>query len=93
MELASIQNLTFTYPEQEIPALRDVSLTLRPGDFAVLAGPSGCGKSTLLRQLKTVLAPHGNRTGSITLDGHPLDNIPAREQACLRARSGRFLFW
>ena len=81
MELASIQNLTFTYPEQEIPVLRDVSLTLRPGDFAVLAGPSGCGKSTLLRQLKTVLAPHANRTGTITLDGRPLDGIPAREQA------------
>ena len=61
MELASIQNLTFTYPEQETAVLSDVSLTLRPGDFAVLAGPSGCGKSTLLRQLKTVLAPHGQR--------------------------------
>ena len=81
MELASIQNLTFTYPEQESAVLRDVSLTLQPGDFAVLAGPSGCGKSTLLRQLKTVLAPHGSRTGTITLEGRPLDNIPAREQA------------
>ena len=81
MELASIQNLTFTYPEQETPVLRDVSLTLRPGDFAVLAGPSGCGKSTLLRQLKTVLAPHGRREGSISLEGRPLDDIPAREQA------------
>ena len=47
MELASIQNLTFTYPEQEVSVLRDISLTLRPGDFAVLAGPSGSGKSTL----------------------------------------------
>ena len=81
MELASIQNLTFTYPEQEAAVLRDVSLTLRPGDFAVLAGPSGCGKSTLLRQLKTVLAPHGHREGTITLGGKPLDDIPAQEQA------------
>ena len=56
MELASIQNLTFTYPEQESAVLRDVSISLRRGDFAVLAGPSGCGKSTLLRQLKTVPA-------------------------------------
>ena len=81
MELASIQNLTFTYPEQELPAVRDVSLALRPGDFAVLAGPSGCGKSTLLRQLKTVLAPHGSRSGSVTLKGTPIDDIPAAEQA------------
>ncbi|MBQ7099460.1 MAG: ATP-binding cassette domain-containing protein [Oscillospiraceae bacterium] len=81
MELASIQNLTFTYPEQEVSVLRDITLTLRPGDFAVLAGPSGSGKSTLLRQLKTVLAPHGRREGQILLNGTPIDEIPAREQA------------
>ena len=81
MELASIQNLTFTYPQQEAAVLRDVSLDLQPGDFAVLAGPSGSGKSTLLRQLKTVLAPHGRREGQILLNGIPLDAIPAREQA------------
>ena len=81
MELASIQNLTFTYPEQESPVLRDISLSLRPGDFAVLAGPSGCGKSTLLRQLKTVLAPHGRREGRVLLGGTPIDDIPARDQA------------
>ena len=81
MERASIQNLTFTYPEQDAPVLRDVSLSLHSGDFAVLAGPSGCGKSTLLRQLKTVLAPHGTREGTITLNGSPIDDIPAGEQA------------
>ena len=81
MELISIQNLTFAYPEQEKAVLRDVSLALQPGDFAVLAGPSGCGKSTLLRQLKTVLAPHGRREGRILLSGTPVDEIPASEQA------------
>ena len=81
MELASIQNLTFTYPEQSVPVLKDVSLSLRSGDFAVLAGPSGCGKSTLLRQLKTVLAPHGYREGRVLLRGKPVDEIPASEQA------------
>ena len=81
MELASIQNLTFTYPEQEEPVLRQVSLGLQPGDFAVLAGPSGCGKSTLLRQLKTVLAPHGRRDGRILLNNIPIDDISAPEQA------------
>ena len=81
MELASIQNLTFAYPEQDTPVLRDVSISLNPGDFAVLAGPSGSGKSTLLRQLKTVLAPHGRRDGQILLNGTPIDDIPVREQA------------
>ena len=81
MELASIQNLTFTYPEQEIPVLRDISMQLNPGDFAVLAGPSGCGKSTMLRQLKTVLAPHGKKEGTILFNGESLGAVDNRTQS------------
>ena len=81
MELITVQNLTFTYPEQERPVLSDVSMQLRPGDFAVLAGSSGCGKSTLLRQLKTVLAPHGKKEGRILYNGIPLDEIDTKTQA------------
>ena len=81
MELFKIQNLTFTYPEQETSVLRDVSLSLGQGDFAVLAGTSGCGKSTLLRQLKTVLAPHGKREGAILYRGIPLESVDNLTQA------------
>ena len=81
MECVKIQNLTFTYPEQEVPVLRNVSVSLYPGDFAVLAGPSGCGKSTMLRQLKTVLAPHGKRNGTILFDGVPLEEVDNRTQS------------
>ena len=81
MELFKIQNLTFTYPEQEMAVLRDVSMTLNQGDFAVLAGPSGCGKSTMLRQLKTVLAPHGQKEGAILYKGTPLEQVDNRTQA------------
>ena len=81
MERFKIQNLTFTYPEQELPVLRNVSMTLHSGDFAVLAGPSGCGKSTLLRQLKTVLAPYGKREGVIAFNGIVLDQVDNRTQS------------
>ena len=81
MELFKIQNLTFTYPEQENPVLQDVSMTLKQGDFVVLAGPSGCGKSTMLRQLKTVLAPHGKKEGRIFYNGIPLEAVDNRTQA------------
>ncbi len=81
MERFTIQNLAFTYPEQEMPVLRDIDMELRSGDFAVLAGPSGCGKSTLLRQLKTVLAPHGKREGAILFNGTPLEQLDSRTQA------------
>ena len=80
MECFKIQNLTFTYPEQEIPALGGIDLSLYPGDFAVLAGSSGCGKSTLLRQLKTVLAPHGKKEGMILFNGRELEEVDSRTQ-------------
>ena len=77
----AIRDLTFAYPLAETDAVRGVSLTLAPGSFTLLCGPSGCGKTTLLRQLKTVLAPHGKRRGAVLLDGRPLDEVSAREQA------------
>ena len=81
MEIFTIQDLNFAYPEQEKSAISDFSLSIQSGEFLVLCGPSGCGKSTLLRQLKTVLAPHGRRSGEILFDGKKLDELSPCEQA------------
>ena len=81
MELYRVESLTFTYPGQFAPALRDVSLTLCAGEFVTLCGLSGSGKSTLLRQLKTALAPNGVRWGAVLFDGRPLSDVSQREQA------------
>ena len=81
MERFKIQNLTYFYPEQETPVLRNVSINLNSGDFAVLAGPSGCGKSTMLRQLKTVLAPYGKKEGTILFNGTVLEEVDNRTQS------------
>ncbi len=80
MDKLEISHLTFYYPDQTTPALDDFSLEVVSGNFVVLCGPSGCGKSTLLRQLKSVLAPHGRRTGEILLDSRRLDELSAAEQ-------------
>lgn len=53
----SCDGLSFSYPGQGVPAVRDVSLRIRPGACTAVLGPNGCGKSTLLRLLLGVLAP------------------------------------
>ncbi len=81
MECFKIRNLSFSYPEQEKKAIDSLSLSVEKGEFLVLCGPSGCGKSTLLRQLKTVLAPHGRRSGEIIFEGANLDELDLRSQS------------
>lgn len=81
MEILTIKNLTFTYPETEKTAIEDFSLSVHDGDFFVLCGQSGCGKSTLLRHLKPQLAPHGVLSGEILFEGQPIHTLDDRESA------------
>lgn len=81
MEALEIRNLSFRYPETENYVLQDVSFKVNAGEFIVVCGPSGCGKSTLLRHLKSALAPHGERSGEILLDGTSLDEITFKDQS------------
>lgn len=81
MELLQVKNLTFTYPNQDVPALADVSFSIAPGEFVVICGPSGCGKSTLLKLLKRELAPFGKKQGEIAFCGTAQDDLPPRTGA------------
>ena len=53
-------------------ALRDITLTIRQGEFIALLGPSGCGKSTTLNILAGLLPATG---GGIWLDGRRIDTL------------------
>ncbi len=81
METFKIEHLSFTYPNRANCALRDVTLSLEQGQFMTLCGKSGCGKTTLLRQLKPVLAPHGETSGQILFEGEPLATLDLRAQS------------
>ena len=61
----------YRYPEAARASLRDITLTIEPGTFTVLAGVSGSGKSTLLRAFSG-LVPHfhgGEATGELSVGG------------------------
>ena len=75
-----IQNLTFGYPGEK-DVLKGVNMRVERGEFIVLCGKSGSGKTTLLRHLKTVLSPHGKKTGDVLFDGTPIEQVSLRDQS------------
>ena len=50
-------HLTYRARRGTVPALQDVGLEARPGEFIAVVGPSGCGKSTLLKLVSGLLLP------------------------------------
>src|SRR3546814_9884113 len=59
------------------PALNDVSIEARDGEFLALLGPSGSGKTTLLRLIAGLDFPD---SGQILFDGEDVSNRPARDR-------------
>jgi putative spermidine/putrescine transport system ATP-binding protein len=57
----------------EATALREVSLSVRSGEFMTLLGPSGCGKTTLLNLAAGFFSPDG---GEILIDGKRVNDVP-----------------
>ncbi len=81
MDSYTIKNLSFSYPEEEREVIKNLSFSIRQGEFVTLVGPSGCGKTTFLRQLKTVLAPYGDKRGEILFEGTRLSELDQRAQS------------
>jgi lipoprotein-releasing system ATP-binding protein len=75
-------------PAGELAVLRDVSLTLKPGDAACVMGPSGSGKSTLLYIIGGLEPP---TSGSVQLDGTDPYSLRADALAAFRNRAVGFV--
>jgi len=73
----------------QVHALRDVMLTVEPGELLAVMGPSGSGKSTLLTIAGSLEEP---TTGEVTVDGVRLSQLSRNQRAALRRRSIGYVF-
>jgi cobalt transport protein ATP-binding subunit len=75
--LLQVQTVTHTYSERP-PAVRDVTLTIRSGEFLALLGKNGSGKTTLAKHLGGLLTP---TQGHVLLRGQELSEVPLHQFA------------
>lgn len=79
-----IENLSKVYPGG-VQALRNVSLTVRGGEFVVIVGLSGSGKSTLLRCINRLVEP---TSGKVSWNGRDITAANTEELRAIRRQIG-----
>src|SRR5687767_15957452 len=82
IELAGVEKVYRT-GKVEYRALRGVDLTIDAGDMVAIVGPSGSGKSTIMNMITGIDRPSA---GTVTVDGHRIDEMSEEELAIWRGR-------
>jgi len=80
---------TFQVGDQQVLALREVSLSIAAGEYIAIMGPSGSGKSTMLNLLGLLDRPS---SGSYSLDGRDVTGLNEAESARVRREKIGFVF-
>jgi len=82
-------SMTYYSGKLNVPALQNVNLTVKHGEFIAIMGPSGCGKSTLLHLLGGLLRPtHGN----IFIDGIDISKLSDSARTTVRRDKIGYVF-
>lgn len=76
MAKLKLENLQKQYTKKIIP-VKDISLSVEPGEFLTLLGPSGCGKSTLLRLIAGLEQP---TNGQVIIGDQNVNHVPPGER-------------
>ncbi|MCI1987497.1 MAG: ABC transporter ATP-binding protein/permease [Lactobacillus sp.] len=74
----SFDHVTFSYPDDEEPTLKDISFDLTPGEMVGIVGATGAGKSTLAQLIPRLFDP---TQGTVKVGGHDIKTL---SQATLR---------
>ncbi len=85
MQGLTFDRVSFQYPHEERVAIRDFTLTIKPGEHVAFVGANGAGKTTLVKLLCRLYDPTGGR---ITIDGADIRDYPIADLRC--AVSGIF---
>ncbi|RSL33267.1 phosphonate ABC transporter ATP-binding protein [Salibacterium salarium] len=83
--MIELQNVSVFYPKANEPAIKNINLTLNPGEFICVLGPSGAGKSTMIR---TINALQSVTEGSVLIDGKDLGTMSETTRRKWRSRTG-----
>ena len=78
MSVLAVKNLSKRFGS--LVAVRDISLTVEPGELRAVIGPNGAGKTTFFNLVSGFLAPS---TGSILFEGRDISRVPAHQRVGL----------
>ena len=82
--------MTYGSGPTAVEAIRDVSFSIRPGEFVCVVGPTGCGKTTLLKSIAGLLRP---THGTALIQGRVVDGPPEQLALVFQEYTRSLLPW